>query len=494
MPRGDRLHGRLIQDGYGITAVPGAISAAFVLTVFADSGLVLGTLVRPLVIAVGAGVFIQVVAIVLSRSALIGSLSAAAVVLTLIDPRLCLIAVAIGMGALLYRRWRGVWPSTSPLIAFAVILFVIGAARTLLSPAFALDDLVPPSAVPTSSEVTDHPDIYLLLLDGYARTDTLAGFGYDNRWFESELQSRGFAIEPGSVGEYTQTSLVLPSMFHMAHIPEIPSLVGLPNDAIRQKRAIQEALTETPVHRRLDELGYRTVNAGYTETYVTLRASDEVLRTGQLNGFERQLLYRSTLRWLVSPAFFASEHQAMVRATFEAVHQTAARDIAEPLFVFAHVLSPHTPIVFDREGMLVTPSCLPECDISQIHHERLGMSKEDFGQAYGEQTHYINGLVLDAVDAILRSTPDAVIIIFSDHGTRSDLSSYEEWFRTFFAARVPGHEKLFGHDGRAITVFPRLFNALFGDDIPIPGHRMYVTPDGTWPLSIEPWPSPSPAS
>ncbi len=57
--------------------------------------------------------------------------------------------------------------------------------------------------------------------------------------------------------------------------------------------------------------------------------------------------------------------------------------------------------------------------------------------------------------------------LLSDHGARSGPHELEEWYRTFFAARTPGHDGLFGDEARSIEVLPRLLNAYLGESVAI---------------------------
>jgi hypothetical protein len=64
----------------------------------------------------------------------------------------------------------------------------------------------------------------------------------------------------------------------------------------------------------------------------------------------------------------------------------------------------------------------------------------------GEQIHALNPRLLGAVDSILSAHPDAVIVIFGDHGGRISAEETEEWHRPFLAARTPDHPRLFDRE------------------------------------------------
>jgi hypothetical protein len=154
--------------------------------------------------------------------------------------------------------------------------------------------------------------------------------------------------------------------------------------------------------------------------------------------------------------------------------------------MLAHVLSPHTPFTFDREGLIPDLECAP-CDRYATIADESGMTDEAFRAAMIDQIHYLNRLVLDSLEGLLAASPDAVVIVFSDHGTRSYPLDPDEWFATLFAARTPGHEGIYGPAARPIEIFPRLLSAYFGDEIPIAEDRTYHAPEGIrYPLRIVP--------
>jgi hypothetical protein len=60
----------------------------------------------------------------------------------------------------------------------------------------------------------------------------------------------------------------------------------------------------------------------------------------------------------------------------------------------------------------------------------------------------LNSDLLTTIDQITARRPEAVIVLFSDHGARYSLAERgDEWHATFLAARTPGHPQLL--DGAA---------------------------------------------
>src|SRR5690606_9774336 len=63
------------------------------------------------------------------------------------------------------------------------------------------------------------PDIYYVIMDGYARSDTLKrDYGYDNSQFEGFLKEKGFHVIEDSRSNYRWTFLSLASSLNMEHL------------------------------------------------------------------------------------------------------------------------------------------------------------------------------------------------------------------------------------------------------------------------------------
>ena len=83
-----------------------------------------------------------------------------------------------------------------------------------------------------------------------------------------------------------------------------------------------------------------------------------------------------------------------------------------PTFTFAHVLCPHPPFVFNRDGSVNTRTRM--ADLSDVGLMTRWSSKSE----YVDQLIYVNGMLKRMVDRILADSQRPVIIILqSDHGT-----------------------------------------------------------------------------
>ena len=468
-----------------MTLAPVLLALAFVLNVYVDSGEVLETLPRPLAIAAGLAAGLQVLGTVLLRSVPRGAVAAVLALVSLVHPIGLVLLVAAGLiSRILTRRGRLNVPVGVVGVPIA-LLFAVSTVRVVTGPAFDIRDLTNPTAA--TSTRSDLPDIFTVLLDAYPRTDTLAGFGYDNTWFEVQLAARGFDVAPRSRSNYAWTYLVLPTTFHMAHADEIASLSPPPGSRTEQRRAIREAMSHTPATARMREAGYRVVSAGLPGSSLTLRDVDEYRGDASITIFEHQVLERMLIGRIMEPIVLSAYRDRTLN-TFDQIEEVA--DEPASTFMFAHVLSPHVPFVFDRDGGMPQPQCSPSCNRYRLRADESGMDTQEFNTAYANQVHYINGRMLAVIDTILEKSPDAVIVLFSDHGSRSSRDVADEWYSTLFAARTPGHPNLYGPEPRSIEIFPRLFGAYFDDEVVIPPDTSFQSPyRNQLPLTTEPWPS-----
>jgi hypothetical protein len=101
-----------------------------------------------------------------------------------------------------------------------------------------------------------------------------------------------------------------------------------------------------------------------------------------------------------------------------------------------------------------------------------------------DQIRVLNDLVIEAVDTIRRSNPDAVVLILSDHGARHSHEELDEHFDVFFAARSPGEPDAFKGEISLVNVFRRLLSAYFDEPLADLDYAAWVS-DWLHPLDLE---------
>jgi hypothetical protein len=90
----------------------------------------------------------------------------------------------------------------------------------------------------------------------------------------------------------------------------------------------------------------------------------------------------------------------------------------QPVFTFVHILAPHAPFVFDRDG---NPAPVKQTLVlfGLFDGEHFTGTPEEYVSGYHEQAIFISNRIQDTIRAILQNPRPAIIIIQGDHGPGS---------------------------------------------------------------------------
>jgi hypothetical protein len=465
---------------------------AQILAVYAGNAMSVVALVRPLaVFTLAATLLTAGLALVLRRWDRAGLVVAFALLLFRtadVVGSIATIFLAIGAAAvvaLTIRQLRvadGLRRATRVLNTLASALMVVMVVNVAISARGGeiLEDLSPGidlgtlEGKPAAERIFDpsRPDVYVIMLDGYPRRDTLDRlFDFDNSSFIQGLEERGLNVAERSRSNYMYTALTLTSMLHMRHIADVEGIDG--EDSLRLR------INHNPTFDAFRDRGYIVMATAAGWESNAMRSADVFCGAEVMNDFELNLVGHSLAGRLIVqalPSYLSDRDRASVNTTLDCINRAAALNLAQPRLLFAHVPSPHLPVVFDRDGSAAAGRLYGH------HVEDIRAPYAEFAQAYARQLEYINGRVLEAVDTIQRSsrTPP-VIVVFSDHGSESHLdwddalrSDLDERFSNFFAASTPGAD-LFGEAPTPVILFSTLLNHYFDAGIPLAGDESYVS-------------------
>jgi len=322
------------------------------------------------------------------------------------------------------------------------------------------------------------PDVYLLIFDAYARADMLKQYNHlDNTEFLDAMKARGFMISDQARSNYMYTRLSLSSFLNMKYLDKEVETFG-PNPP---RGAINPLLREFEVAKRFKQMGYTYRHiGGYWHVTRSSPIADE--NFSYLPAFAEEFAFVFLEGTVLHPflkavPFYGDFFQPGV------VHTQQLKNIAKPegepgpVFTFAHVLAPHSPYVFDRNG---------------IKSAETSLTKWERPLEYAEQVRYLNKQILKIVDEIDRvSGKDAIILVHGDHGARSQgqlggtPEQNREQMATFAAYRVPEATRAKFYPGMSLVNNWRLvFSTAFGaTDLPLlPDRTFYSDPDRIYDL------------
>lgn len=375
-----------------------------VLAEFVSESIPTSHLIRPLLLA-GA---ISVAAGVLSAVA--GSVWPAVVVVMVAIPNrlgvlLCAL-VLVGLLVARMRRWEG--DPTIGLVAVSVAFFVGGLIR-----AAPLVDLTSPA-----TGTVDGSAVYLILLDGYPRVDSLAEIGYDNGPFVDELERRGFDHYRDARSSHTRTQLTLLAMLTGETLDDGP-VHGTRSFYVRERLRLPD--------------GFVTVAPPFGDSTV-VGAVD--IGRGGVTTLEVNLLAGSVLGYVPGVGDWVMD--SLRRRVDDALEVAASTDYTR---VFAHIPAPHQPYLYAPDGAAPVPPCWP-CNIFWKSEP------DDWPNQLAATLDTLNAGLLEMVDDIQDRRPDATIVLFSDHGGRFSSEESDEWHRSFLASYTPGKPGIFAHEPR----------------------------------------------
>lgn len=247
------------------------------------------------------------------------------------------------------------------------------------------------------THIKDLPNIYYIIPDEYAGFYSLKKYyDFENSGFKDFLLKRGFYVPEKSYSNYGMTRLSVSSSLNMDYINyKIPT--GL-EDEIGLKHILDNNLIKI-----LNAYDYETTivlndwhiargDLSKTDT-AEIRNWTSVISPVKISNIN--ILRSTILRYLLFEYLRDNKRQEIHQA-FNFLGNFSKQMRKNPQFIYFHVLFPHSPFLFDKNGN--------PCSLRQGNY--LGQLK------------YTNILLERSVKTILENDKNAIIIIQSDHGQR----------------------------------------------------------------------------
>lgn len=335
-------------------------------------------------------------------------------------------------------------------------------------------DATAASTAPQVAAAAAGPDIYFIVLDGYARADILADYyGYDNTPFLAGLRARGFQVSDASRSNFYWTFLSIGSSLNLDYLQKLaPEALDAGSD---DRTEFYRLLRDNRASHFLRERGYRyvalqstwggTATNPFADTFLPCQAGLFA------NEYLRAVADASWLRALQSQASMdiASCHLR----NFETL--AAQARTKGPKFVFAHFVPPHHPYLFDRDGNVLRRATISDQFEFQ---KRLWEDR----QSYVGQLAYVNRRIAGVIDRLIADSPrPPVILLFSDHGPNLRVGLREAEQRhvrlsNLTAMYLPGAPAGFlPADETPVNHLRRVFNFYFDAKLPVLPDRYFVS-------------------
>jgi hypothetical protein len=337
--------------------------------------------------------------------------------------------------------------------------------------------VVNPVTIVSSGEkirATGRPNIYHIVLDSYPGSEILQKYyHHDNTAFLEALRELGFFVAKDARTNYIQSMLSLGSTLNVSYLDEV--LTDVRRDSWN-RRPLKELLEQNAVRRFLAPLGYRFVAFGTGYEGTELRAAEEYLSSRPaFSEFENMLFVWTpiaTLVGLIKPGWQHRVHRERILFTFDRLERLA-RAPGPPRFVFAHLVTPHPPYVFDRKGKeRRDPGPYGLAD-GCVYIDRSSLSQ--YRSGFAEQVAFVEQRTLAMVRTILRdSAVPPVIVLQSDHGPRS-IPDQDEALRILNALWLPGEQEGLRAGMSPVNNFRMVLSHLFGARLPLLPDRHFLS-------------------
>jgi hypothetical protein len=405
---------------------------------------------------------------------------------------------ALGAVWWIARRPPALEKATAFLAVMSVILVVLASVRLgtgmargarIVENSELAQELAQPIPLSESGPAASGPqrDIFLIILDMYANELVLQNvFGYDNRPFLDSLQTLGFTV-PDVRSNYTRTILSLASILNLEHVDRIADETG-PRS---QDRSLGRYVTENNrTVSFLKDQGYAfhfypPLWGGLTQKNrfadFQFRPRRNLLETVLAkSSLHRRLWGATALGQFVTVTEDKYDVDSVLRS-FARLRETSDED--GPLFVFAHFFVPHNPYILDEMCNPAGPRRADGGGASGLEQRRA---------MYIAQLECVNRQVLELVPALLARSPEPIILLQADHGTRTindfdpavhDSVSYaqaEERFGALGAYYLPpGGGEFLPDSITTVNLLRYVFSHYFGADLPPVSDQLFYS-DGDY--------------
>ena len=269
------------------------------------------------------------------------------------------------------------------------------------------------------------PDIYYLVLDSYPGMESLQQeFDYNNAGFLGYLEYRGFLVNNDALSNYYRSTFSIASTLNMDYIHD---LAGRSEVEKLDGFGLSRSVRQSAIRRILSQFGYQTVAFSSGFFYSDVYDADVYYSVdgSGMNPLENSMLPWTLYSYLVpfldseahsiyAPTYTSHIHR--IDQTLDTLSNLGTLGTADaPLFVIAHILSPHPPFVFDSNGEIT----LPQRPFGLDDAGAFPGSLDEYREGFAGQTAFLNERLKGIIESLLTTSPRPTILILQgDHGTR----------------------------------------------------------------------------
>jgi len=314
----------------------------------------------------------------------------------------------------------------------------------------------------TSCTGCPQPDVYIIIADEYAGNKELKDvFNFDDSSFLNQLTGRNFHILPTSSSNYNFTPYSIASTLNMDYLDLDRTgkqpLLTYTYETIRNNRLLEFLQYNHYKFYNYSVFDFTGQPALTQESFLPVKTK---LITSQT--FLSRL--QKELRFLLVTRFKSEQeirkniyyHRDNNEKLFQRTLQIAEEKIKQPKFVLTHLMMPHYPYYYDRDG-------------NEFAYETLGEGNQSNQHNYIEYLRYSNKKLLELVDHILKNSPaPPLIVLMGDHGFRHFDKPVDPkyYFYNLVGVHLPNNNySAFSDSLTNVNLFRTVLNISFGQHL-----------------------------
>ncbi|HEV7780923.1 MAG TPA: sulfatase-like hydrolase/transferase [Chitinophagaceae bacterium] len=317
----------------------------------------------------------------------------------------------------------------------------------------------------TDCDSCKKPDIYFILVDEYAGNKELKDlFQFDNAPFLERLGSLGFHTINASRSNYNYTPFSVASVLNMNYLELSGTNRALPDLTYCYESIRDNKLVQFFRHQGYDFYNYSVFDfegqpARVRETFLPVKTR---LITAQtfLHRFDKEIRFnfisRLKSRKNLEIITYANKHNN--KNIYDLTWRLAEQKSRHPRFVYTHLMMPHYPYYFDKDGR-------------EQPFEKLLEGNQVNKQAYTAYLQYTNKKIQELLEHILRSSPQPpLIVLMGDHGFRhfEEPVANDYYFLNLATVYFPsGNYTAFNDSLTGVNLFRTILNTRFAQRLPL---------------------------
>lgn len=259
------------------------------------------------------------------------------------------------------------------------------------------------------------PHIIYVVPDRYGNLEGIKeNFDFNNKDFYSELSERGFVVNEFARSNYPYTGISLASTLNGSYIER--------NKNNNERSLVFPYIRNNKLFESLFKLNYKIYNFDnwwYGTSYIS-KVSYSFMENNQRyfskpteTILKTYTPFYSILNEALGGSFVENECNLMSKYLDEIENILSNSNDVEPKFVFAHLLMPHEPFLFDKNGNC-NSNAYDKIDTNDYKNPEVWKKRQ---LMYADYMEYFNQRILVIFDKLSKETSrDIIFVIQADEG------------------------------------------------------------------------------